>query len=168
MDPKKHSESRGWIEGFLRYIPGFRGYLERDYRHESDHMARSWMADRLQRSVRGLDDYMVNLVNAGQLDQMTQCERVKSKIDALINKMRGAVRGYSGFFDYVKVDEDLLDRVYEHDMALVKDVENLAANIGNLATQNNGAASADELVRRLDDLDRRFEKRGEMLRGVGE
>lgn len=169
IDPKIHSENRGWIEGFLRFLPGFRGYLEKDYRQESDRMTRVWMADRLQRAKAAVDEYMVSLVNAGRLDALHTCERLKNKLDALINKMRSAVRGYSGFFDYVRVDEELLDRVYQHDMAMVEDIQNLAAAAGQLVVKPDPSGAAESLLlQQVGELDRRFDQRADLLNGVGQ
>ncbi len=167
IDPRRHADNRGAIESFLRSIPGFRGYLEKDYRQESDHLIRRWMADRLQLSKRALDASMTALIEAGRIDQLTAWERVKSRLDALIHRLRAAVRGYSGFFDFVQVNVDLLERVYEHDMGLVQSVEKLAAAI----EQTSGSADVSDTVtadwlRQIDDIDRRFSQRGEMLNGL--
>jgi hypothetical protein len=167
IDPKRHADNRGSIESMLRHIPGFQGYLEKDYRQESDHLVRRWMADRLQQSKRALDASMTALIDAGRIDQLTAWERVKNRLDALINRFRSAVRGYSGFFDFVQVNVDLLDRVYEHDLALVQNVEKLAGAI----EQNSGNADVSDTVtadwlRQIDEIDRRFSQRGEMLNGL--
>ena len=167
IDPKRHADNRGSIESMLRQIPGFRGYLEKDYRQESDHLVRRWMADRLQQSKRALDVSMTALIDAGRIDQLTAWERVKNRLDALINRLRSAVRGYSGFFDFVQVNVDLLDRVYEHDLALVQSVEKLAAAI----EQTSGSADVSDTItadwlRQIDEIDRRFSQRGEMLNGL--
>ena len=167
IDPKQHSENRGIIESVLRYIPGFRGYLEKDYRQESDYLLRKSMADRLQRSKQALDEFMLQLINAGRLDRLTDCERAKTRLDGLILKMRAAVRGYSGFFDYVRVDLGLLDRVYEHDLALVQDVEALAQAIEQLSAKPDPAESSiADILRRIDEVVRKFDSRGELLSGV--
>ena len=49
-EPRQHAQSRGWIESILRRIPGFKGYLEKEYRRDSDALQRTWLADRLQRA----------------------------------------------------------------------------------------------------------------------
>src|SRR5262245_518811 len=54
-DPSRHAESRNWIESLARHIPGFKGYLEKEYRRDSDHLARTWIADQLQKSKTALD-----------------------------------------------------------------------------------------------------------------
>ena len=35
-DASEHAKDRNWIEDILRVVPGFRGYLEKEYRRESD------------------------------------------------------------------------------------------------------------------------------------
>jgi hypothetical protein len=168
IDPKQHSENRGMLESLLRYIPGFRGYLEKDYRQESDYLVRKSMADRLQQSKQALDDFTLQLINAGRLDRLADGERAKTRLDRLILKMRGAVRGYSGFFDYVRVDLALLDRVYEHDMAMVREVETLATAIEQLAAKPDPAeASITDILQRIDAVERQFQQRGDLLSGIG-
>ncbi len=51
-EPRQHAQSRGWIESIGRRIPGFKGYLEKEYRRDSDALQRTWLADRLQRAKR--------------------------------------------------------------------------------------------------------------------
>jgi hypothetical protein len=77
------------------------------------------------------------------------------------------VRGYSGFFDFVQVKVELLDRVYEHDLALVQSVEKLAGAIEQTAGNPDvsGTITSDWL-RQIDEIDRRFSQRGEMLNGL--
>src|SRR5689334_4122132 len=113
-EPRQHAQSRGWIESILRRIPGFKGYLEKEYRRDSDSLQRTWLADRLQRSKRSLDAYARTLVDAGKLDAVAQIDRFKGRLDKAIGRLRGAMAGYSGFFDLVQVDEASLQRVYEY------------------------------------------------------
>ena len=108
VDPTKHGDARGMVDSILRKIPGFRGYLEREDRRESDHLARMWLADHLDSCKAGIDRYQRNLLDARKIDYLDDCERVRTRLDTLAARVRGAVRGYSGMFDYVRVDEDLL------------------------------------------------------------
>lgn len=165
--PDRHADQRNFVESILRYIPGFKGYLEKEYRRESDYLCRTWMADRLQSAKRGLDDYLSKLVAEGQLDALPQCERIRSRLDGLINQLRGAVRGYSGFFDYVRVNEQLLDQVYEHDKLLMEDVEQLAGSIETLGSKSESpAAVASALLQHVEQVQSEFEKRGQLLAGL--
>ncbi len=167
-DPNRHAESRNWFESILRFIPGFRGYLGKEYRRESDYLARTWLADRLQQSKRGLDDFMRGLADAGQIDHLPQCERVRTRLDGLISRMRGEVRGYSGLFDFVKVREDLLDDVYNLDMSLMSQVDSLAASIEQLSVKPDApSAVVSDLLQRIDEVERKFAQRSDLLKGLG-
>lgn len=167
-NPSRHADDRNWLESLGRSIPGFKGYLEKEYRRESDFLARKQLADRLQRAKPSLDSYMRNLLDAGVLDGLPQCERVRTKVDSLVNHIRSAERGYSGLFDYVKVKQDLLDQVYEHDMSLMSDVNGAADAIEALAGSSEQPAQAiPPVLKQLDEVERLFQKRGDLLKGLG-
>jgi hypothetical protein len=126
-------EHRNALETVLRHIPGFRGYLEKEYRRDSDALERTWLSDRLQQAKRSLDTVSSQLADAGRLDLLTQYDRLRAKLDLTIARIRGAWQGYSGIFDLVRVDETRLDRVYEHDVALMQRVEEFSESLKRLA-----------------------------------
>src|SRR5688500_16171140 len=160
-NPAKHAEDRNWLESLGRKIPGFKGYLEKEYRRDSDYLARTMLTERLQRAKPSLDSYMRNLIDAGNLDALPQCERVRTRLDTLINGIRGAERGYSGLFDYVKVNESLLDKVYQHDMSLKTDVDALGDSLDELASSTEPPATKiPPIMKQIDEVDRLFAKRG--------
>lgn len=166
-EPKEHTEDRNWIESVLRYIPGFRGYLEKEYRRESDDLQRDWLADRLLRSKRAIDHLGRMLADEAQIDVLPQVDRLRGKLDKLIGRIRGAMQGYSGFFDLVRVREDLLDRVYEHDVGLMRHVESLADDIEQLPNQREQlAAKLAEAMSKADELEGHWDVREDMLKGL--
>ena len=166
-EPLDHAHDRGVIESILGKIPGFKGYLEKSYRRDSDRLQREWLADRLQRSKQGLNNYASALTNAGKLDQLPAIEQLRSRLDRLISRLRGSVSGYSGFFDFVQVKTDDLDDVYAHDQVMMEETELLASELENLP-QNHGPASevVPDLLNRIADLESKVDKREDMLRGL--
>jgi hypothetical protein len=167
VDPSKHANQRGWIESILRYIPGFKGYLEKEYRRDSDALARDHLADRLQFAKRGINQYQRSLVDAGRLDDLPALERTIAAIDTLINRIKGDVRGYSGFFDFVQIQEDELDRVYQHDMQLITDVEAFVKQVDALAPgRDEPRTVAGQLQKQLDALAEKHSLRTKILTGL--
>ncbi len=142
-EPREHMEHRGALETLLRHIPGFRGYLEKEYRRDSDALERTWLADRLQQSKRSLDTVSSLLANAGRLEPLTHFDQLRAKLDRIIARIRGAWQGYSGMFDLVKIDEAALDRLYEHDVAMMNRVEEFATTWERLAGLPERGPSAD-------------------------
>jgi hypothetical protein len=166
-EPRDHAENRGWIETILRYIPGFRGYLEKEYRRESDTLQREWLTDRLERSKRGLDGFSRALVEAGNIDIMPQCDRLRGRIDKLCSRIEGAMKGYSGFFDLVEIDEEVLDRVYQFDAALVDRIDDFAGKVEDLEAD---VADADQVIKNLleqtEEFERTWDEREDILKGL--
>ena len=168
VDPTKHGDARGMVDSILRKIPGFRGYLEREDRRESDHLARMWLADHLDSCKAGIDRYQRNLLDARKIDYLDDCERVRTRLDTLAARVRGAVRGYSGMFDYVRVDEDLLKQVYDLDVTLVDEAEWLVKAVDEvLVPEKDPAAAIAEILKRVEALHRQFDRRSDLLQGLG-
>jgi len=167
VNPSKHAEHRGWIESVLRYVPGFKGYLEKEYRRDSDALARNHLADRLQTAKRSINQYQRSLLELGRLDDLQSLERTVSGIDTLINRMLGDVRGYSGFFDFVQIQEDELDRVYQHDLQLISDVEAFVKQAEALTPgRDEPRAVAGQLQKQLDALAEKYGLRTKTLMGL--
>lgn len=55
MDPREKSGSqRNWLENILLKIPGFKGYLEKEYRRETDHLLRQFVSQRLMEGKKSV------------------------------------------------------------------------------------------------------------------
>jgi len=166
-EPIEHARHRGFIETILRHIPGFHGYLEKEYRRDSDALQREWLADRLQHAKRSVDNLSGLLAEAGQIDALPQIDRLRARLDQLLARVRGAMRGYSGWFDLVQIKEDTLDRIYRHDINLIDEVDALARAVEQLPEhqQDMGAALADASAK-TDALERLWDAREDLLKGV--
>jgi len=166
-DLTEHFERRNALETILRYIPGFHGYLEKEYRRDADALQRQWLADQLQQAKRPLDDLGRTWLAEGQLDRLGQIDLLRSRLDQLIARIRGAMRGYSGFFDLVRIDQNVLDRVYAHDAGLVQQVADFREQIDTLPHQPDQAAGKfPSILDQLDHLAQLWSKREEILRGL--
>jgi len=168
-DPRKHADRRGWIESVLRHIPGFKGYLEKEYRRDSDELARTHLANRLEATKRGITQFQRSLLDSGRLDDLPALERVISSVDTMINRLKGDVRGYSGFFDFVQIDEDELDRIYESDLRLITDVEALVKQTEALSSSRDEPGSvASQLQNQIDAIAEKYSQRTKILTGLSD
>ncbi len=168
-EPRDHLRERGPFEAILHKIPGFRGYLDKENRRESDALQREWLADRLQRSKRALDDRTRTVADQGQIALLPQYDRLRGRIDKVIGRIRGAMAGYSGVFDLVRVDEAVLDRVYERDVILMERVENVATNVEKLKTatgETDAAALIQSATAELDEIESAWDNRDDLLKGL--
>ena len=166
-DPSRHADSRNLLESLLRKIPGFKGYLEKEYRRDSDHLARMLIVGELQKAKTSLDNFQRAQVDAGRLEIMPQCERIRSRLDLLQSRLKGAMRGYSAFFDFVRVDEALLDQVYQHDLTTVDESQKLVAAIDQLsATPESALAGLPKILQQTEELGQQVDERTKILEGM--
>ena len=155
------------LEALLRKIPGFRGYLEREHRRKADQLQRQYLADQLQRFKGVLDRAALKLTEAGRIDCLPVLERCRSRLDRLIGSIRGAVHGYSGFFDLIQVDQQMLDRVYEHDYQMIEQVEAIGRAVEQLAKGEQTSDQAElGLTTAIDQAQRYWDARREILEGL--
>ncbi len=167
VEPKDHAAERNFLESLVRRVPGFKGYLEREYRRESDELQRNWLAKRLQRAKRAIDELARQLADAAAIDALLPIERLRARLDRLLGRIRGAMQGYSGFFNLVRIDVPLLDRVYQHDAALDEKIDAFAQTADQLPGKRDQASAAvAELMGQLDEIERHWDAREDMLKGV--
>jgi hypothetical protein len=166
-EPREYVEKRGALERLLQRLPGFRGYLEKENRRDSDRLLRSWLADRLFRSKQGLESLARGLLAAGDLKTLPQCDMLRGQLDAVTARLRGAVPGYSGMFDLVQIDEQKLDQVYDYDFGLIKQVDAVAGLVENLPAQQASALGAlRDVGEHVTALNKAIEARDDLLKGL--
>jgi hypothetical protein len=144
------------LERIANAIPGFRGYREKDLRRDADRLEREHLAGQLETCKKGLDQTAAALTRSGSLDGINDVETARKRLDKVIARIRYADRGYSGFFDAVKVDEATLARVYEFDGGLVDDANAIAA----------AGSDVRAMIERIDALDTRLSDREAILAGI--
>ena len=84
-----------------------------------------------------------------------------------VPRIRGAMRGYSGFFDLVQIDESLLDKVYAYDPQLVDKVEQIGKTLESLPTAGTADATKPaQLLACVEELEKAWDGREDILKGV--
>jgi hypothetical protein len=84
----------------------------------------------------------------------------------VIARVRYAERGYSGFFDTIKIDEATLERVYQFDIGLLDGVEEIQLAAQHAASATDVPAGIREMTKQIDALDARLADREAILSGV--
>jgi hypothetical protein len=168
MDPilDKARAAQNALERLMNSVPGFKGYRERDLRRDADRLQREHISARLEDGKKALDQVAAALTRGGDLDVINDVETARKRIDKVANRIRYAERGYSGFFDAVKVDETILAKVYAFDMGLVEDVDGIRAAASAASGASDARAAVQDLIGRIDALDARLSERENVLRGV--
>jgi hypothetical protein len=169
MDPilDKARSGQNFLERLANMIPGFSGYRDRDLRRTADGLQRDYLATHLEETKKPLNDLAVGASRTGALDLINDIEAVRKKVEKVAARIRYADRGYSGFFDAVKVDEHVLGRVYEFDLQLLQAIDGVLGAAQAAAQAPAGTKAAlQSLLGLVDGLDNKLGERDTLLRSI--
>jgi len=158
----------GGLESLLSKLPGIKGYREKDIRRDSDKQLRDTLARELTERRTKLTAIQNDLLSGGGLLWMDDAEKLVSRLQLLIDRIKTAAYGYAGFFDIQRVKEDELDKLAQFDEALFEDLPRLDTAIESFAKAveaNEGIKEALSAIGTiLARLNETFGKRLEVIR----
>jgi hypothetical protein len=158
--------SRNLIEKIVNFVPGFKGYMDRNARRDADKLLRETIAAKLEQAWLRISELQRQLIADGGIDSVDDLEAAAIKLRTLIDRVRTAAYGFAGFFDAVKIGEAELDKLYQFDETLVDRAVQLAAAVENIAASvgSDGLPAAIRNVTTLaqDALDA-FNGRSEVI-----
>ena len=160
----KARAGQNFLEQIANAVPGFKGYREQELRRDADRIEREHLASQLEECKKALNALASDATRGGSLDVINDVEKARKRLDKLIARIRYAERGYSGFFDAIKIDESVLERVYQFDASLLAEAEAIRG-----AAEKAGAGRDVSLAAFLaatDALDARLAERDQILSGV--
>ncbi len=177
MSAKKdvYSDVKGQMrlsERIAAFLPGFRGYKEKELRRESDRLIRNHLYKQLSAAKDELRTVSQQLADRRYLDVMTPMDRLSAKMDRVSEKINHASYGYTGLFDAVKVKEEALDRMIAFDNDLIDEITALSAEVGAFNTDlvdgitANMKARIKNVTEKLNALEATFDKRTEAILGA--
>ena len=159
----KARAGQNFLEQIANAIPGFKGYREKELRRDADRVEREHLASQLEECKKALNTLASDATRGGSLDVINDVETARKRLDKVVARIRYADRGYAGFFDAIKVDEQALERVYQFDLGLIADVQ---AVRGAAAAGGDAKVALSGLIKTLDALDTRLADREQILSGI--
>jgi len=159
-------------ERIAAFIPGFRGYKEKELRRESDKLIRNHLTLKLTADKNDLRELAQKLADRRYFDIMTDLDRLQAKMDRVVEKVNHASYGYSGFFDAVKVKEGSLDRMIDFDDKLLDGINDLTTQIGTFKADFAGGNTSNfktdlqAVTVKLEAFEDTFDGRQEVISGV--
>lgn len=162
----------GLFEKILSYVPGYRGYKEKELRRESDRLVRMEIVNKLKTAKDVVRKSLADPIIAQKIssEDVWRFDTFMSNLDRVIQRIDRAVAGYAGIFDTVKVKEDKLDTVIQHDLSLIEKADALRADAESLTRMEPGKEEwrrlMEDLISKTGELDVLVDKRVKILRGL--
>jgi hypothetical protein len=161
-------ESKNWFEKLAEHMPGYKGYKEKELRREADKTQRLFVAERLDSVLAKIDAVKLDLVNRGDLEKLGLIDVTGRKLRTVTDKIRYADYGYAGLFDTDKVDEPILDQLYQFDNQMVTGVGEIETLANALSADSPTLKSDVALLEdKIEALGTQFAGREHLITGAG-
>lgn len=151
----------------LSVIPGFKGYIERQKRRDSDKILRETVANRFDQQWQRISALQRDFISQGELQYVDDLEAAAIKLRTFIDRIRRARRGYSGLFDAEKINEKELALLYQYDASLLEMSELVASAIDNVEA-SVGSDGLPAAIRNLTSVSQQcidaYNRRDEAMR----
>ena len=162
---------RSLLEKIMGYVPGYHGYKEKELRRESDRLVRMDVVNRLKDAKTVFRRRFADPVAVQKLGESSyKFDALTYRLDRVTQRIDRAVTGYSGMFDAIKVKEDKLDSVIQHDLSLIEKAESVKEDVEKVASIEPGTddwkTAMDAVISKVEDLDRLVDERANLLRGL--
>jgi hypothetical protein len=169
---EKIRDERGILEKIMNYIPFYRGYKEKELRRDSDRMVRTDVVNRLKQAKMMLRRQFADPTLIGKLTTVDtfRLETVNQRLDRVTQRVDRAVAGYAGMLASIKVKEDKLDMVIEHDLGLIEKADAIKTDAERVTGMELGSAewgpTMDGIIEKVDELDKLVDERSWIFRGL--
>ncbi|OGO17662.1 MAG: hypothetical protein A2Z14_10180 [Chloroflexi bacterium RBG_16_48_8] len=162
----KITEGKDIIGKIRNKLSGFFGYGDRENRREADKLLREEIAKRYEEQWSRISGLQRQLIAGGQLKYLDDLEDGAIKMRIFSDRVRRAAYGYAGFFDAVRVQSDELTKIYEYDIALMENVDNISRAIDNVeaSIDTDGLPAAiRHLIALGEEALEAFDRRAEVI-----
>lgn len=137
-------------------IPGYKGYVIRDEKRNTDKKFRDELVSRLNQSEEYLIRYQRELVSSNDVTNLTLWEQSRKALNTISTKIKYTTYGESSFFSEKQLKEDELDAIYNIDLELTERASLIVKTI-----QDNTAEpmSAGFVLNQISDIEQILSKR---------
>ena len=159
------------LKKILNYVPGFKGYMERQSRRDADKILRETVASRFEEQWQRVSALQRDFISQGEIGLLDDLESAAIKLRTFADRVRRAPRGYSGLFDAVKINEEELANLYVYDAAMLELADDVSRAIDNIEA-SIGSDGLPASIRHLVSLSQQcievYNRRSEVVFESGE
>ncbi len=162
----KVTEEKDLLGKLQNSVAGFVGYYDRERRRDADKLLRDTIADRYEVQWDRVSAIQAQMVAGKMLKYVDDVEVAAIKLRTFVDRVRGAPRGYAGFFDAVRINQDELDSLYQYDLELLDYADRVAEAVDGLdaamSNQDDLPQAIESLVKAATRATRAYDRRTEV------
>ena len=165
-------EDQGILKKIQLFVPGFRGYRQREDLRDADRMLRDQLAKKLGAQRKQVEDarsLIVNKYNSKELELMGGVINEYKKVEGLVSH---SSPGYSGISADIQFKQDEIYRLYDYDASMIDGLASMeqaiAAMKAALLAQDGPQATQQVLQVRslINSFEDQFKRRLNIIQGT--
>jgi len=167
---EKIVENRGTWKKLQLKIPGLQEYRKLEDIRAADQLLRKQVSDNLNESRSLLDSLRQAVTAKGDYTNLTMVGNTISKIQQVSGQIQHAQQGSAGISPNIRIDEGVLNKLYEYDYNFVNSAEQVYQSCSNSVTEYNSGKSVQEIASvinaTLDNLSHSWKQRLESVENI--
>jgi hypothetical protein len=162
------------VERIVSYVPGYRGYKQKELRRESDRLIRMKVSALIREGKENFENFSISNLETISKDKDLRMsyDNIRFMFDKVWQKIDKAEVGYSGFFDIIKIREEELDQITKYDLSLIDSAEKIKNETKELNNKildaNSIKGEMRKIISLLEDLEEKIDERNKFIHGIGE
>jgi hypothetical protein len=165
-------EDQGILKKIQMFVPGFRGYRQREDLRDADRMLRDQLAKKLslqRKQIEGARRLVKNAYDSKELELIGGVVSTYKKVEGLVSH---SSMGYSGISADIQFKQDEISRLYDYDASMIDGLASMQQAIdqmkGALAADDSSQAQAqvDQLRALIDNFEEQFKRRINVIQGT--
>ncbi len=149
-----------------RVLPGIGSYQDRESSREADKALRMYLSGRLNQVLERLEGMKTELAKKGAIKDILPLEDLSRHTEKVSRVIEFASRGYSPLFSQKQIDEEVLERIYKCDRALLDlltEVEEAVKVLGG-KTEPEGGAGIEPIREILSQMEKSLKERESFMK----
>lgn len=163
-------ENRGTWKKLQLKIPGLNEYRKLEDIRAADQLLRKQISDKLNDSKAKLEELRKTVLAKNDFNNLTLVGSTISKIQQVSGVIQHAQQGSAGISPNIRIDENVLNKLYEYDFNSVNASEQIFTMCSNSISDYNSGKLIQEItsliLSLLDELDMSWEKRLDSVQNI--
>lgn len=149
---KTVEDNRGTLKKLQLKIPALREYRKLEDIRAADQLLRKQISDKLDDSKAKLEDLRKAITAKNDFSNLTIIGNAISKIQQVAGAIQHAQQGSAGISPNIRIDEGVLNKLYEYDFDSVNTSEQVFATCSNSVSDYNTGRQVVDIASQISSL----------------
>ncbi len=165
---QKVQSNRDLLDRITAGVPGFKGYVEKKERYETDKIIREFCADKIHSQKGRIDSIAADFFRKSGSNYLAVLDNLSLQFERIFKKCKFADYGSSANLSGAKITEEDENRLLEFDWRILDIADEIKLSVDELASkmEDDFEANFKIIKSKLDEFDSVFEKRKHVLMEV--